>query len=227
MPVQLTFDLPAKSAQEREDFFVSAANTVAVETLENWRNWPGQKMALIGAEGSGKTHLSHVWAKEAGAHILRARELGDIDISTSANNHVAVEDVCQIAGNSDAEQILFHLHNLVLANGHSLLLTAQTAPAKWTLSLPDLESRMQGTPVVTLEEPDDALLCAVMIKLFSDRQIDVPPNLLPYLLRRMDRSFSTAKEIVDTLDKAALSRGCAVSRALAASVLDNDTRNSA
>jgi len=227
MPVQLTFDLPAKSAQEREDFFVSAANSLAVETLENWREWPGQKMALIGAEGSGKTHLTHVWAQETDARILLANQLCDIDISVLATCSIAVEDIGQIAGDSIAEQALFHLHNLVLANGHSLLLTAQTAPVKWSLSLPDLASRMQGTPVVTLEEPDDALLCAVMLKLFADRQIDVPPNLLPYLLRRIDRSFASVRVIVDALDKAALTEGRAVSRALAASVLDNNTHDSA
>ena len=77
-----------------------------------------------------------------------------------------------------------------------------------------------GTSVVQLPAPDEQLLGVVMLKLFADRQLQVPPNLVEYLLRRMDRSFAAARQLVENLDRAALSQNRAVTRPLARAVLD-------
>ena len=116
---------------------------------------------------------------------------------------------------------LFHLHNLVLADGHSLLLTGTGAVAHWGITLPDLDSRLRGTLEAAIDAPDDALLSAVLVKLLADRQLMPPPDLIPYLLARMDRSFAEANRIVDLLDRTSLARKRPVTRALAAVVLDN------
>ena len=133
---------------------------------------------------------------------------------------MVVEDVDRCAGLADAEAALFHLHNLTLANGMALLLTGATPPARWGMALPDLASRMQATAITTIEPPDDALLSAVLIKLFADRQLTVAPTLIPYLVARMERSFAGAQDLVAALDQAALSQGRAITLPLAALVLD-------
>ena len=133
---------------------------------------------------------------------------------------MAVEDCQRIAGQPEAERALFHLHNLALAEGHQILLTSESAPSHWPLTLADLTSRMQGTTTVMLEPPDDVLLTAVLTKLFDDRQITPAPAVLSYLVRRIDRSFAAAREAVDKLDSAALDQGRAITRPLAAEVLD-------
>ncbi|MFD0980183.1 chromosomal replication initiator DnaA [Tropicimonas aquimaris] len=217
MSRQLTFDLPVRMASGREDFFVTEANAMAVAEIDRWQHWPAGKLALIGDEGAGKTHLVHVWAEASGARILSAQDLLQRD---PAPGHLAIEDVPAIAGDRDAETALFHWHNLVLAEGGRLLLTGTTPPALWQIALPDLASRMQGTPSVRLEEPDDMLLQAVLLKLFADRQITPQPSLLPWLLRRMDRSFAAAGRVVAALDAEALRTGRAVGPKLAADVLE-------
>ena len=131
-----------------------------------------------------------------------------------------MENADAIAGNRAAEEALFHLHNLTLSNGAPLLITATQPAARWGLSLPDLASRMQGSAMATLEAPDDALLSAVLVKLFADRQVTVDPGLISYLISRMDRSFEGAGQLVDALDKAALSKQRKLTRALAGEVLD-------
>ncbi|MGL4234683.1 chromosomal replication initiator DnaA, partial [Tabrizicola sp.] len=184
--------------------------------VEGWEDWPGNKLLLVGPEGSGKTHLLQIWATMAGAVILPAAELGTTDLSAFAGQRVAVEDADRIGR---AEAALFHLHNLVTGSG-ALLLTAATPPRDWGLSLPDLASRMQATAIARLEAPDDALLSAVLIKLFADRQIAVPANLIPYLVSRMPRSIGAARALVMGLDARALALGRPVTRALAAEVLE-------
>ncbi|PIE11595.1 MAG: chromosomal replication initiator DnaA [Rhodobacterales bacterium] len=217
---QLAFDLPVKTALGREDFYVSPANTHAVSMIDTWADWPGRKLALVGPSGAGKTHLAHVFAKQAGARIVPAHALGTLDIPTLVQSNLAIEDVPMIAGQTEAEVALFHLHNLALAEGRSLLFTAHVPPARWGLVLPDLASRMEGTTSVIVESPDDDLLSAVMMKLFYDRQLMPRPSTIPYLVRRIDRSFDMARKAVAALDEASLAQGRKINRTLASEVLD-------
>lgn len=218
MPEQLSFDLPVRQATGREDFFLSPANALAVAEIDRWREWPTGKLALIGPKGAGKTHLAHVWASESGARILSAAE---IDGRMPPTGNVVVEDVPEIAGNDRAERALFHLHNFVLAEGGRLLFTGEAPPERWPIALPDLASRLRGTPSARLDMPDDALLRAVLHKLFADRQIAPQPSLIPWLLNRMDRSFAEAGRLVAELDRRALASGRPIGLKLASEILEH------
>ena len=221
MSRQLAFDLPTRDEMTRAAFFVSPVNALALAAVDGWRDWPGAKMLLVGPAGSGKTHLAHLWAAETGAALIAAADLAGADLpALAATGRVAVEDADALAGDPAAETALFHLHNLVLPAGR-LLLTATRPPRDWGLGLPDLMSRMQAAPVTRLEPPDDALLSAVLVKLFADRQIAVAPNLIPYLVARMPRSIGAARGLVAALDARALAEGRPITRALAAEILDS------
>ncbi|RFP88082.1 chromosomal replication initiator DnaA [Rhodobacteraceae bacterium 63075] len=221
MSRQLTFDLPARTALGREDFFVTEANAAAVAMIEGWESWPSGKLMLTGPSGSGKTHLAHVWAALSGARIVDATALPGADMPALASGPIAIEDIGEIAGDRAAQEALFHLHNLAQANGEALLLTAHAEPQHLSLTLPDLQSRLQAAPAAPLREPDDALLSAVLMKLFADRQLVPKPDVIPYLTRHMPRSFAAARSLVEALDSAALSEGRDVTRALARSVLES------
>ena len=227
MPEQLTFDLPSHAALGLGDFFVSPSNAPAVEAVQGWHDWPLGKLVLCGPTGSGKTHLAHVWAAMTGARLVAACDLATNDIDALASGYVCLEDVDQIEGQTAIEEAVFHLHNAVLERGHSLLITARLAPSRWKLVVPDLQSRMQGTALVTLSAPDDALLSAVLVKLFRDRQLAVDARLISYLMARMERSFAGAGRLVDALDKAALAQKRPITRALAAGVLDKHPESGA
>jgi len=223
MAVQLGFDLPVHTARGRGDFMIAPSNAMAVAMIGNWRDWPGAKMVLTGPRGAGKTHLVHVWAEMAQARIITASGLREADVPGLAQGNIAVEDVPALAADATAQTALFHLHNMVLAEGHALLMTGTGSPARWGLTLPDLASRLQGTLEATIDAPDDALLAAVLVKLLGDRQLTPPADLIPYLLRRMDRSFAAASQIVRALDRESLARRRPLTRALAATVLDNQS----
>ncbi|ATG49525.1 DnaA ATPase domain-containing protein [Celeribacter ethanolicus] len=226
MAEQLIFDLPVRQALGRDAFFVSPSNAVAMATLDAVDNWPSGKLVLIGPKGAGKTHMAHVWASDHAAVIVPAQTLAQADIpALAARRFVVVEDADRLSSLPDpqhAEEALFHLHNLTLAEGGRLLLTAQSAPNHWTLGLPDLASRMQGTTVARIEPPDDKLLAAMLVKQFDDRQIAVPGTLILWLVKRMERSAEAARRMVETLDAAALRSGRPISRNLAAQFFPKD-----
>ena len=222
MTEQLGFDLQSVPALGRSDFLVAPSNAVAVAMIEGWRDWQRGKFVLTGPEGSGKTHLAHVWAASSGARIVSAIDLSTCKIPALAQTAIAVENVPEIAGDPEAQTALFHLHNLVLAEGHPLLLTGAGPSVAWGLTLPDLASRIAAAPSAALEPPDDTLLAAVLAKLFADRQITPKADLIPYLILRIDRSFAAARDVVAALDAASLAQKRPVSRTLAARLLDKE-----
>lgn len=226
MSKQLILDLPTRQALGRDAFFVTDANAVALATLDAADTWPSGKLALVGPKGAGKTHLAHVWASERGAVIVPVADLTTADIPALAQRRfVVIEDADTLPDLPDpeaAERALFHLHNLTLAEGGRLLLTAQTAPNRWALTLPDLASRMQGTPVAQIDPPDDLLLMAMLVKQFDDRQIAITQPLIDWLVKRMERSPEAARDIVAQLDREALREGKPISRAFAARILRQD-----
>jgi chromosomal replication initiation ATPase DnaA len=215
-PRQLALALPHAESFAREDFLPGPGNEAALALIDRWPDWPARAVALIGPEGSGKSHLAAMWANSACARFLAARALGVTNLASAlATGALVVEDL--VPGEFD-ERALFHLINLAREDAH-LLLTAQTAPAGWTIALADLGSRLRAIPTVMLSSPDDALLRAVLVKLFADRQLAVDESLVAYLATRLERSFAAARSAVTTLDREALRRQRPVTRALAAEVL--------
>ncbi len=215
---QLAFDLGQKDGFLRDDFFPSASNRAALAMVDGWQGWPSGRMLLIGPQGAGKTHLAHIWVGMSGAQMVPAADLASADLPAVANaGAVVVEDAHALP--RAGEEALFHLHNLMSNAGH-LLITARAPPRDWGLMLPDLFSRMQALTITQLAAPDESLITAVLVKLFTDRQITVPPNLIAYLAPRIERSIGAARDIVAVLDARALADGRPVTRALAADVLD-------
>ena len=209
---QLTLDLPHRTALDAEDFLVSDCNRAAVKLIDAWPEWPDQVQLLIGPAASGKTHLARVWQARSGAEALSpdALGMGAVD-DMRARTPIVIEDADR--GVYD-EKVLFHLLNLARENRLFVLLTAQSAPTRWPISLPDLLSRLNAVPAVEIGPPDEALIRAVMLKHFADRQLDIEPKVLTYLALHVDRSLAAAAAAVAAVDRAAFATGRKISRQL-------------
>ncbi len=217
---QLALNLGHRPAFGRDDFLVADGNREAVEWIDRWPNWSGQVLAIVGPAGCGKSHLSQVFALRTGARVLQPTEITPDTIAGLVEHHSAlvVEDGEKVL----EPRALLHLFNALVEKRGHLLLTTREAPARWPVSLADLKSRLSAVPMVRIAPPDDTMMEAVLVKLFADRQIHVTPDVVAYLLRRMDRSFAAARRIVDLADNAALAGQRAVTIPLVKEMLDRE-----
>ena len=210
---QLVLPLEIRSAQGRADFIVAPANQQAVAFLDSYPHWPAPAVALFGPAASGKSHLAAVWADKAGATVLEAAQLE----SGIPAGPLVVENVT--AGVAEAP--LFAL----LERGTPLLLTAQLPPAEWpekfALALPDLVSRVRALLAFALWAPDDALLMGLAVKLFADRQVQVPENVVTHMIRSLERSPVAIRDFVAHADAVALAEKRPINISLIKDLLEN------
>jgi chromosomal replication initiation ATPase DnaA len=211
---QLRLGFEHTPATGPEDFMPGQCNREALAWLARWPDWPGPALVLHGPPGSGKSHLARIWATRTGARWLEHASLAAAD----PNEHRAwvLDDADPVAD----EKALLAFYNRLREVGGHLLLTARRPVGAWTLSLPDLASRLRAAPVVAIGPPDDALLGAVLLKLFADRQLVVSESVIEYLVRHMERSFGAAQAIVAGLDAMSLRLRRPITVALARALLE-------
>ncbi len=216
---QLAFDLAHRQALGRDDFLVTDSNRAAVALVDQWPAWPSNAVMLVGPPGSGKSHLTEVWRQRAKAKFTRAQ---DVQVENApellSGGALAIEDASETALDETA---LFHLLNLAKQQSASLLLTSQTRPQQWKISLPDLSSRLRALPVVEILPPDDALLRSVLVKLFLDRRITPEEATISFMLTRMPRSLEAARTLVAEIDRRAWEEKADVTRPFVARIMSN------
>jgi chromosomal replication initiation ATPase DnaA len=213
MSEQLRFGFEHTPASGAEDFMPGSSNREALAWLARWPDWPGPALVLHGPHGCGKSHLARIWLVRTGGGWLPPAALAAAD--PEAHQAWVLDDAEPV----DDEKALLSFYNRVRERGGHLLLTARRPVGGWTLQLPDLASRLRAAAVVAIGPPDDALLGAILLKLFADRQLVVPEALIAYLVRHMERSFDAAQAIVAGLDAASLGQRRPITVALAHALL--------
>ena len=218
---QLPLELGHRASFSGEDFLVAPCNQAAVAWLDRWPAWPAPGLAVHGPAGCGKTHLAHVFQARAGARLLTPADLP----RAAAPQLLAGAKAAILDGGPPLEErALLHLYNHLAESGGHLLIVAREAPARWSLQLPDLASRLSALPAVRIDPPDDRLMEALLIKLFADRQLAVAPEVVTYLGLRVERSFEALRRIVGLLDRESLARRRAVTLPLAREIVERESR---
>lgn len=213
---QIPLVLPLEPALSRDDLLESPANRLAVDLVDRWPDWPSNTIVLAGPVGAGKTHLARIWAQNSGARIISMRDIGQLE-EAGAGESLVLEDV---SSDSIDQEALFHAFNRARSHSNYIFMTSREFPSAWQITLADLASRLKLAHIVELHEPDDELLAGIIVKLFADRQLQVDPSLVAYLVPRMERSMETATLIVEWMDKQALAQRRKINRSLAADALE-------
>ncbi len=215
-PGQLALALGHRAARGREDFLVAPSNQEAVHWIDRWPAWPRGILAVHGPAGCGKTHLAEVWRAASGARTITGEAIDAALQDGELPERVVIEDGDRGIGEED----LLHLYNTLVERRGFLLLTGRAPPARWSVALPDLRSRLRAVQSVEIGPPDDDLFGAVLIKLFDERQLRVGQEVVLYLLARLERSFAAARGCVAALDHYSLAAGRNITVPLVREALD-------
>lgn len=227
---QLPIKFPHRPSLDKEDFLVADCNIEAVEMIDRWPDWPYFAICIYGSEGCGKSHLANVFSNNVAQYDhfpYRIPTVQAKDVKLETPHQLFAQHRCLVVENLCHEmnyEAMFHLYNLYRNEGGNILFTSEIAPARLNLPLPDLQSRLNAVPAIEIKSPDDDLLSCLLVKLFTDRQIFVTPEVVNYIVSNMQRSFSYARKLVEETDRISLSRKRAVSIPIikeAMSVLDN------
>ena len=220
MPNQLTLDLALPPpTYAREDFVVADGNREALAWIDRWPDWPAPALSLNGPTGCGKTHLGRIWAARSGAIAMTGANLDGMSVA-DLTSLAATSPAIVIEGAERApERGLFHLYNLVRERGGHMLLISDEPPARWSIALPDLASRLRAAPAVAVAAPDDELLGSIILKQLADRQLHASAGVVQYLVSHMERSADAARRVVAALDGRALIERREIDRRLAMDVL--------
>lgn len=190
--IALPFAWPAD--EDERDFIISDANRIAVRHLEHWSLWPVMASVLTGPRKSGRSLLGRIFAVKTGGRFVDNADVQD-------------------------EERLFHAWNAAQADRKPLLLAADLPPAKWRIKLPDLRSRLLASPHIAIEEPDMVLMAGLIEKLIHARGLAIKPEVIRYVVPRIERSYIGVGRIVDAIDEAALARRKAINMAVAREAL--------
>ena len=220
-PYQYPLDLHFDPTFSCEDFIVSHCNEKAIEWIKRWEEWPNNSLLIVGPSGCGKTHLQHIWQQLTGALSIKAmlcKNSGDTTEEMKGRSftlsdcqqegfweHVAsapaviLDDAHTFMGDPEQEEMLFHLLNTLRSQEKAFLIAATHSPTLWGVTLPDLASRLNALMLVHIDAPDDTLIRQLFVKQMGDQHLDVPAEVVEYLILRMERSYSAIRSMVTTL----------------------------
>ena len=214
-PRQLPLDFGHEPSHAEDDFLVGEGNALAHARIMAWPHWPDGITLVVGPAASGKSHLARIFADRSRADVVTPQTIGAVSAG-NGTSAVVVEDVDRLDYD---EHDLFHLLNQAMRGERSMLLTARQDVALWPLRTDDVRSRVRRAAIFRLEVSDDIELSQMFVKLFGDRQIKVDPKVIGFVVPRMVRSPEDAAALVELMDRLALAKGSAITRAIASEAL--------
>lgn len=195
MEKQLFFDIEEQPSFDLQDFIVSSSNQIAYDYIQKWPEWSGNLIFLVGESGVGKTHLANIWLKKANGIKLDEKNIDSDYIKM--NQNILIEDFDNIKYDLTS---LFHIINAIKEKNGYIIFTCREKPANLDIALPDLSSRLRSATPIFIDKPDDSLLEAIIIKLFSDKKIIIDSRVTSYIIQRVNRSVPEIIRLINNIN---------------------------
>ena len=200
---QLLFDFDYKQNFKDEDFYVSKSNYYIFELIKKWPNWEKKFLNIIGDRYSGKSHLVDIFLKKFKGIKFNSSSLNNDNLKEiKLYENIVLEDLNQ---NID-EKMIYTLFNIIDQDNKYLIITSVEPIVKIKFKLNDLKSRTKNFLLAKIENPDDDLMFALILKNLSDRQISINKKLIDIIIKRVERSYDKIFEFIYKIDKISLKK---------------------
>ena len=200
---QLLLDFDYKQNFKDDDFYVSKSNYHSFELINNWPKWEKNFLNISGERFSGKTHLVNIFLKKFKGIRIDSNFLNDEHLKEiKLHQNVILEDLCLDIN----ENLIYTLFNIIDQDNKFLIITSKKPISEMNFNLNDLRSRTKNCLIAKIENPDDELMFALILKNLSDRQITLDKKLIDFIIKRVERSYGKIFEFIYKIDKISLKK---------------------
>ena len=201
---QLLINFNLKKDYDEQDFYVSSSNKYAFNIINGWPKWLKRIVNLYGEQYSGKSHLSKIFeTKTTCLNIESINFTSEILLKFKTKQALIIENF----NFNIPEKLLYSLINIVEQENKYLLITSLKPLNKFDFKLKDLNSRINNCLFVEIGAPDDELIYALIVKNFSDRQINIDKKIIEYIIKRINRSYKDIFLFIYKVDQLSLQKG--------------------
>jgi chromosomal replication initiation ATPase DnaA len=215
---QLIFKFPFSKKYYEQDFFVSSNNFSAYKLVESWPNWPGKWLNIFGSKGSGKTHLAKILEKKIyKIKLIEAKNIKN-ELIKDLNNLD-----CLIIDNYDNninEKLLYSILNQSKQLENYILINSVFPIKSTNFNLEDLKSRIRSFLFIGIDLPTDDLLEVIITKTLSEKQVNINPKLLNFIINNVERYYEKMFKFLKDVDELSLSTGKSININLIKKVLN-------
>ena len=200
---QLLLDFNYDQNFKDDDFYVGKSNYYAFELINKWPKWEKNFLNISGEKFSGKTHLVNIFLKKFNGIKIESGSLNNESLkSIKPFQSIILEDLNL---NID-EKLIYTLFNIIDQDNKFLIITSTKPIVEIDFSLEDLKSRTKNCLLAKIENPDDELMFALILKNLSDRQITLDKKLIDFIIKRVERSYSKIFEFIYKIDEISLKK---------------------
>ena len=200
---QLLLDFDYKTNFNEHDFYLSKSNSNAFNLINRWPDWDKKILNISGEKFSGKSHLANIFKLKSKAFLIKGNEIDNsIFKSIKLHESIIIDDFEEC----NEEEILYSIFNLIDQDSKYLLINSLKPINEIKYRLPDLTSRSKNCLYAVIENPDDELLFAIILKNFSDRQIKIEKKIINFIISRIDRSYRKIDEFIYKIDELSLKK---------------------
>ena len=200
---QLLLDFNYKQNFKDDDFYVGKSNYYTFELINKWPKWEKNFLNISGEKYSGKSHLVSIFLKKFNGIKIDSDFLNNDNLrKIKPYQNVVLEDL-SLGIN---EKLIYTLFNIIDQDNKFLIITSTQPITKINFKLNDLRSRTKNCLVANIENPDDELMFALILKNLSDRQITLDKKLIDFIIKRIDRSYRKIFEFIYKIDNISLKK---------------------
>ena len=200
---QLLINFNQKQNFNYDDFYVSKSNFFAFQLIESWPKWEKNIVNIHGEKYCGKTHLSNIFIKKYNAKKVLEKDFNSRTLKElKIYENIILEDF----ENKTDEKLIYSLFNLIDQDNKFLIINSNISITEMSFKLNDLKSRVKNCILAKIENPDDDLIFALIIKYFSDKQITIEKKLIEYIVKRIHRSYRKIFEFIYKVDEISLKK---------------------
>ena len=200
---QKLLDFGIAESFDENDYYVSKSNFFAFNLIQSWPKWEKKILNISGEKFSGKTHLAKIFQFKSKALYLTKKNINEqIFKKIKLYECIIIDDFDKI----EDENLLYSLFNFVYQDNKYLLILSEKEINKINFKLNDLNSRVKNCIFAKINNPEDDLIFAIILKNFSDRQIKLEKKIVEFIIKRIERSYGKIYEFIYKVDELSLKK---------------------